>query len=471
MCMRAYSYDRRLKQAGGVDLLPGEDPKALLAGFPLQGLDSKDIALGAYLYDVFANQFSNFPSVKAFRDELAVEYARRFAGWLGYAFENRANRTTKTPPMKDLEDAIEEWVEDIPNMLTGQDKPLSKSLSAATAKYLNLSKIDKIGDRILREVHTEWKKDGEGVRNASADLRDMDISFDPARKLYVIPKVSEPGLEAKLRDLGFKFEGDSWTTRILEPLALKMFPSIKLMPSAPKPKPSRGIVPEGKPHTEAHNWFFYRWLPSNLHRFSKIFTDFGRVEGVEFVFKFTLQGDDVSVNFEKDVGGQDIASEVVRDRYKKDKSRAPWIEALDIREDLKRAGGSNAMKVVDRANDLQHSHGSMIEHFPPDVRQWYPPFLDFKYSASVMQMLKAIKDSDLREISMEIWQSTDIGQGSRYRPTEVTDHRTVRGLAMEIASQVSKQRKKQRLKQIQQTYPDMYPDVVKHLQGMGMKLT
>lgn len=476
MGMRAYSYNRQLKQAGGVDLLPGEDPATLLRGFPLQGMESQDIVLATYIYDALA---SSIPSLDDFRNKLAEEYAVRYAGWIGYALTNRANRTTKDKPMKELEEAIEEWVEDIPNMLTGSDKPLSKSLSASTAKYLDLAKIDKIGDRILREVHKEWKKDGEGTRNASADLRDMDISFDPVRRLYVIPKVSEPGLEGKLRDLGFKFEGDSWTTRILEPLALKMFPAIKLLPSAPQPKskpaPSRGIVPEGKPHTEAHNWFFYRWLPSNLHRFSKIFTDFGRVEGVEFVFKFTLQGDDIAVHFEKDVGSDDTAADVIFDRYKKQKDRAEtWLQAIEVRKDLLQAKGRNGIKVVDRANDLMHNHGAMMEHMPPDIRRWYPEFLDFKFTGSIIGQIRRIGDQDLREITLAINETLD--PEARRRPSPESsmdwrDLRTVRGLAMEVLSQNSKAGKKKRLRQMQETYPKLYHDVVKYLEKEGFRLT
>lgn len=490
MGMRAYSYDRN-KIAGGVDLLPGEDPEALLHGFPLKGMESRDIGLATYIFDMFSGMPNlDSPSIREFRDDLAAEYARRFAEWIGYALENRANRTTKDKPMRDLEDAVEKWVEDIPNMLVGTLKPLSDDLSADTAKYIKLDKVDQIGRSIFNVIRKEWDAEKKGLpktastldKIAFGELRDVDIFFDVEKRLYVIPPTEKPDAEEtrKLQDLGFTYTPDGWTAKVLEPLALKMFPPLKMIAPTPAPRgirpkgmPDKAPAPAGKPLTEGEQcriWFFNRWLPSNLHRFSKIFNEYGRAAGIDFVFKFTLQGDDVSCKFERDVGGQENAAATVFERYKKDKSRAEtWLQAIEIRKDLLFSRGKAAMAAVDRANDLQHNHGSMMEHFPPDVRRWYPSFLDFKYSASPMQMIRALRDSDLREICLAIHESME--PRSRYRPAPQTDHRTVRGLAMEITSQSGKAAKKKRLREVQKAHPELYADIVKHLESEGFHLT
>jgi hypothetical protein len=360
--------------------------------------------------------------------------------------------------MKSLENVLGSWVERIPNMLTGKDELLSKTIPVEASKFLVLEKIDAIGIKIMKVVHQEFNKAGQ--RTLNANLEELPISYDKNRGMYVIPKNSITYTNRnKLKDLGFRYDGDAWVTKMLDQRVIKELPqAAKLIKT-----PERVFTPTPK---DASEWFFHQWLPANIERFSKIFTDYGRSEGVPYEFKFVVQDDDVTVRFERNIQNIDDAITELVSRYKS-ADREGWIQAVDIYKDLRRASGKRAMQTVDRANDLQHNHGAMIEHFPPDVRSWYPAFLDFKYSASVIQMIRSLSDQDLKEIAMALFPSTDPME--RFRPSK-TDTRTVRGLAMEIAAQSGKVNKKKRLQVTRKLYPDMYDDVLKHLESMGLDL-
>ena len=447
-----YLYDRRT--AGGVDLLPGEDALFLLHGFSLDGLASKDIAVATYVFDSFSKVI---PGTTSFRDKLAEEYAERFAGWLGYVFLSRANLTLASKAMKALEEALGDWVERIPNMLTGRDEDLSHSIPVEASRFLALDKIDAIGAKILAVVKHEYAAAGK-VRNAT-DL--LPITYDRARSEYVIPKSKLTYQNRqKLRDLGFDYDGEVWFTKTLDQRALKELPSIGAVLE-------RGYVPPVAEPLDAHDWFFDAWLPANINRFSKVFTDFGRAGGVPYEFQFVVSGDDVTVHFERNIKTVSDAILELKVRYGKSGDRSGWVEAINSYFDLKKARGRAAISAVDHANDLQHSHGSMIEHFPPDVRGWYPAFLDFKFSASELQLVRAIEDQDLRELAMALLPMAD--PRDRMRPSK-TDTRTVRGLAMEVAAQPGKAAKKHRLQATKKLYPEMYAGVVKELESRGLDL-
>lgn len=51
------------------------------------------------------------------------------------------------------------------------------------------------------------------------------------------------------------------------------------------------------------------------------------------------------------------------------------------------------------------------------------------------------------------------------------DHRTPKGLALEISSQPGKARKRKLLKQVQTNYPDLYVEVVEMLKERGLDLS
>jgi len=131
------------------------------------------------------------------------------------------------------------------------------------------------------------------------------------------------------------------------------------------------------------------------------------------------------------------------------------------------AKGPSAIHAGDMANNLEHTHGAMMEHFPPGVRNWYPRFLDFKYTAHILQMINQIRSQDLRTIARELLPVQD--RMHRVVAPQV-DHRTPKGLALEISSQPGKARKKKMLKDVKVKHPDIYDAVVENLHEKGLHL-
>lgn len=448
------------KQAGGIGTGdPSEDFAALLSGISASSIQSsRDVATAAYAYWWLAEETGD-RRVKAFAENLATEYAQRFAEWLGYVFLNRANLTRTSKAMKELEEGIEQWVEFIPAMLeTGRETDLEDYVPKEVGKYIDMSLMNKIGGSIFRKVKSEYAKAG---RRQASDLDDLPVDFNPRKRRYEIPKRSLRSPDkTKLQDLGFDFDGMVWHIDHIDTDLIRKMPQFAdLQRGSRKPMPA-------KPPRE---WFFDDWLPRNLDRFAKIFNEYGRRKGVPYEFKFMLAGGrDVEVKFTRNIKTIGEAIAELEARYGKGSDREGWMEAIGSYHDLMKARGRAAIHAVDRANDLQHSHGSMIEHFPNGVATWYPAFLDFKYSADPLHLIQAIKDQDIREIALELmpfeWRRTRL-----QRPR--TEHRTVRGLAMEVAAAKGKAKKRKLLDGIKVSHPDMYDDVVAELEGRGLHLT
>jgi hypothetical protein len=225
--------------------------------------------------------------------------------------------------------------------------------------------------------------------------------------------------------------------------------------------------PPAEPAKPIREWFFEDWLPSNIDRFSKVFNTYGRTEGVPYTFKFTVSGDEVTVDFRRNIETLPEAIAELKARYGKGKDRDGWMLALASYDSLLKAKGKGAMHAVDMANNLEHTHGAMMEHFPPGVRRWYPRFLDFKYTADILQMVKQIGDEDLRTIAEALLPYQD---AKRRLITPKVDHRTPKGLALEISSQPGKANKRKMLRKVQQEHPDIYDAVVENLAEKGLKL-
>ena len=228
-----------------------------------------------------------------------------------------------------------------------------------------------------------------------------------------------------------------------------------------------GPPPPQDPPKDPKEWFFHSWLPKNIGRFSKVFDDYGRAEGVPYTFQFMIKGEEVEVSFRRNIQTVAEAIRELESRYGGASDRDGWMQAVDSYRELMRATGSAAMQAIDRANNLEHSHGAMMEHFPPGVRSWYPRFLDFKYTASPWQMVNAIEDEDLRVVASELMPLQF--RMHRLAPPQ-TDERTPKGLALEISAQPGKAKKKEMLRMTQKTHPDMYPKVVQLLEERGLHL-
>ena len=444
----------KVRQAGGIDVQ--EDVGALLSSFDPNSLSESDVAYGAYLFE-YIGGITGDNRARDFSNDLATVYAKMFAGWLGYVFLNRSNMARASQDMKMLQDSMADWVEYIPEMLRGPDRPLSSFIPKQALRFLRADVLDKLGDRAVREVKKDYSGSGS---KSSAGLEALPINYDPKARAYVIPGSQATYTNRRLlSQLGFKWDGNTWATATLDQRVLEALPQAATLKKVPS-KPSA-------PTKDPTEWFFEDWLPSNIQRFSKLFTTYGRQEHVPYEFKFILNGREVTVLFQRNIKTVADAVAELESRYGGADDRDGWMQAVWSYQELSRASGRSAIKAVDRANDLEHSHGSMMEHFPPGIRSWYPAFLDFKYTAGTWQMVHKIRDEDLRTIATEMMPLHDREERLAPKPT---DYRTPKGLATEVASQPGKSNKKKFLKGLKTTNPDIYPEIVKLLRERGLDL-
>jgi hypothetical protein len=449
----------KLRQAGGID--PTEDVAPMLPALAssMGTFSSYDICHATYVFDYLASD-TNDSRVKMFASSLATEYARRFAEWLGYVFLNRANLTQQSKAMKALQEALGDWVEAIPSMLTSKPKPPSEFVPAEATKFLKLDRIDALGQKVVRVVWQDWVKNH--TKTAMSEMEQMPITFNSSRHVYEIPKSNLTYTNrTKLRDLGFEFDGTVWFTKILDTRVLQQLPqAAQLVHTPPAAKPMR-------PAEEPKDWFFKEWLPGNIDRFTKAFNEYGKAEKVPYSFKFQVHGTEVTVNFQRDIHSIPDAIRELESRYGSDSDRDGWMEAISSYHNLQSASGKAAIHAVDRANNLEHSHGAMMEHFPPGVRTWYPRFLDFKYTAGIWQMIRAIRDEDMRVVASELMPMLDRMQRLAPKPT---DYRTPKGLVLEITSQPGKAAKKRMLKEVMVQHPELAHRILAMLDERGIDL-
>ena len=460
----AYAVAARFKlarTAGGID--PGEDVHPILSTLAatLGHSSDWDIAHATYAFDYIAFEDKD-SRTSALSYALATEYAQRFAGWLGYVFLDRANMTRRSTVMKGLEEGLGKWVEDIPNMLVGSVKTPSSFIPEGAGKFFREDRLDALGAKILRVVQGDWKHsskqaDGQGV---------LPISWNPEQHTYEIPTSNLTYQNRnKLRELGFEYQGDVWSTKTLDTQALAALGLVAHIEKVHAPVAP--AIPATMPSTDPGTWFFEGWLPKNIERFSKAFNEYGRAEGVAYSFKFQVTGRNVNVVFTRNISTIEGAVRELTDRYGGESDREGWMTAIGAWHKLRSSSGKAAMHAVDMANNLEHSHGAMMEHFPPGVRSWYPKFLDFKYTADIWHMIRAIREEDLRTVATELM---PMYQRTKRLLVAPTDYRTPKGLVLEIASQPGKAMKKKMLQQVIAEYPKMADQIVGMLKDRGLVL-
>lgn len=458
--IRAASRFWKTREAGGIDPteMSGRDYIDILPAITPESLSDQDVAHATYVFDTIQG-FEMDSALSAYAAALAREYARRFADWLGYVFLNRANLTQKSKAMKALEEGLSQWVEDVPKSFTGQSKLPSAYMTEDVTRFLHMDKIDALGTKVLKVVRADWLKQTRGLKTADT-LDALPITYNARTQKYVIPASRLTYLNRKkLNELGFTFGGGVWSTDTLDSKILQELPQAAQL--------QRGAPVEATPEEDPKDWYFEKWLPQNIDRFTKAFNSYGRSENVPYTFRFQVNGTEVKVQFQRNIDSIDEAIMELRSRYGGSSDRDGWMIAIECYQELMHATGKSAIHAIDRANNLEHSHGAMMEHFPPGVRAWYPRFLDFKYTAHIEQMLRQIEDEDLRVCAEGLMPNRNIKH--RLVPPK-TDYRTPKGLALEISSQPGKAKKRQMLKDVIKQYPDIADQVQAMLEERGLHL-
>lgn len=445
-----------IREAGGLEL--GRDPAAQLGKLSgwVKTLSNKDIAYGTYVFEYIAGMTGD-SRIKKFAGKLGEAYARSFADWLGYAFVSRARRERNLggpwgAKYEMLARNIENFLNNMIPTHTGSQQIIPIAVPKWLQKQMDQSAMSRISEQIYRYVTDAYER-----RRKTASLEDIPVKYDSALG-YVIsysPEVYRKH-NNELLDMGFKWQGYRrlWYSDKLTPEMLKKLPlSGEVGLASPREAPQDAF--------EFQSWY-EDWLPRNLDKISQILNKYSAATDKK-PWYFQLEFDpgyDVLVRLRS--GSRDDpqtiaqAVAILRDVYTGSSGREPWVAAIDVYEKLKRVKGVAAIRLIDLANNLQHSGGFMLEHMSPDLKRWYPAFLDFKYTADVLQMVKRIKDQDLRQIAQALLPTRD--QQRRLVPPS-RDHRTPKGIALELMTRKDDHTRRRMIRRIREQHPKMVEQI------------
>lgn len=269
------------------------------------------------------------------------------------------------------------------------------------------SGTSKMAKRVWTSLARQFPSSGEIVAvvkrpQLPADLKvaskmNLPVHYDKADQVWFIPPKSKTyDVRDQLGGRGYGFRWNPtkkrWESKKLTPKMKQDFEvkDTHMDPLAPAPERLKG-------------WFYEEWLPKNIDRFTRVFSDYARNLQSSYKIIFSLKGGKVKVKFKRKISTASEAIEELRYRYINRQGRGPWLEVLDkFVELVKTTNVDKLIKLIDRINNLQHSNGLFMEHFPNSVQSWYMGFLNAKYHAPTgPDLAQYIPDRDLKE--MLIW--------------------------------------------------------------------
>ena len=370
----------------------------------VRSMSPHDVAHGAYAT-------SNLPPkaaqvAKRLTDALLLRYRADLIEWMEHALMKRARVGGGGPLIKKIEKGLATLVESVPDIIQGRAPDTIDSYIPESG-YIDSNIASRALRTILRTVRADAEMAGVMGPNQRLALKQfpLDLQWNERKNRWDIP--SNPNTYAhksRLNRLGFRWDRDSYQWYLprfdrndLPQRIRRYFPNLTapapVRAPAPAPVPSRGAG-------DLHDWYFEAWLPANIDRFTKVFTDHVRNKQSSYKMLFSVAGDKVSVKFKRKVDNARDAIEELRYRYIGRQGREPWLETMDRFVDLVGATSPNKVRtLIDRINNLQHSNGLFMEHFPSNVRSWYDGFLNAKYNAPTGSHLsRYIDDRDLRDL-------------------------------------------------------------------------
>jgi hypothetical protein len=309
---------------------------------------------------------------------LLLSYRKRLVGWFEFALVKRAQVGGGGSKIAKIEEGLADFVEAIPNALNAHRK-IKVSDFVPTSDYLLPERLDPVGEKILNVVAADARQAGVWGVGRTAALN-LPLRYDDAEQVWFVDSNNTYAVKDGIKSLGLRWNPNMrrWETSQLTPAMRQEFRVLE---------PSAGL----------RDWYFEEWLPKNIGRFTRVFTDYVRNQQSSYQFIFAVSGDKVKVDFKRDATTPAKAVEELRYRYIGRQGREPWLEVMDKFIQLVDARSpSQIEQLIDRINNLQHSNGLFMEHFPSNVKNWYEGFLNAKYSTPTADMLaKQIPDKDL----------------------------------------------------------------------------
>jgi len=415
MSQLAQRIASRYLQAYEADQMSKEELTQMVSFLTSQvsSLDPASVCYGTYCCSGLQN------AEKRLTQALFTALARKYKGllleWFQYALVKRANVGGGGTGIQKLENALSLWVNSIPETLAGSPALDLESLLAGQ-DYIESTKLTAVARKIFYVVAQEYKQQAL-VRTARLQLPKWPLRRDPSLNIWFIDSNSTFAYKDALGSRGLQFRWNPVMKRWETP---RVTPEMRTYFEVEGPV----VAPKLTTPVEAiRTWFFDSWLPGNIARFTKVFTDYARNVQSSYKILFTLSGGKVTVTFKRQISTMRDAIEELRYRYIGRQGREPWLEVLDKVIELAGAQEPNQiLHIIDRVNNLQHSNGLFLEHFPKNVQSWYVKMLNAKYAApTVSHLSRMIPDKDLRDLFS--WLGTLVGQSYvsdlRFQPLSV----------------------------------------------------
>lgn len=351
-------------------------------------MDDESVAYGAYAASAVPGERQAILGTLPAR--LMLSYRSRLVAWFEYALKKRAKAGGGGSGIKRIEQGLADFIKLIPDAMAN-NQAIRVSDFVPANEYLDPDRMNPVGESIIRAIRREAEH--AGVLAPRLVSVNPPIGFpleqDVDTGIWYVPTNSQTFyVKDRLRDLGFRWNarGRVWEVARLTADIRREF----------------GLTQTGGA-TGVRQWFD-GWLPSNINRFTRIFSDYARSKQSSYELVFSVANGVVDVSFRRDVNTAAKAVEELRYRYTNKHGREPWLEVMDRFIDLVGATTPNQVhRLIDRINNLQHSNGLFMEHFPSDVRAWYGGFLNAKYhTPTVDELSKQIPDRDLRGLLVEV---------------------------------------------------------------------
>jgi hypothetical protein len=384
-------------------------------------MDDESVAYGAYAASAVPNERQFILSTLPAR--LLLSYRKRLVSWFEYALMKRAKAGGGGTGIKKIEQGLADFTNRIPDAIINSQM-IRVSDFVPENEYLDPDRMNPVGERIFRAIRQEAEQAGVFVPQLISVNPPIGFTLEQnvdTGNWYVPNNTQTFYIKDKLRDMGFRWnpKGRVWEVAHLTPDIRREF----------------GLA-QSDTTTNMRQWF-EKWLPANINRFTRIFSDYARGKQSSYELVFSVKNRSVSVSFQRKVNTAAQAVEELRYRYINKHGREPWLEVMDRFIDLVRANTPNQIhRLIDRINNLQHSNGLFMEHFPPDVRVWYDAFLNAKYhTPTVDELAKQIPDRDLRGLLVEVAKTRRRPVDWVYAPTP--EYHAMKKELQEVGTQIN----------------------------------
>lgn len=380
----------------------------------VSSMDPKSVAYGTYVAAAFTGSKKDW--VHALQKSLLLAYRKNLIEWMEHALVKRANLGGGGSGIKKVEKGLAAFAEAVPDIVQGKGSDKLSDYLPDT-EYFVSKLLDPIGTKIINVVRSDAEK--ASVQKTARRSHRFTIQWDDRDRVWFIPydnytfdyydQLAMDGFKVNRPKRRWEYKKKRLAPALERTYDIEGGPAPKAKPkpkprSAPTPTPEPLATPAGG-ESPLHDWYFETWLPANIDRFTQVFSNFARSKQSSYSVIFSVTGRKVNVKFKRQIDTPAEAVEELRYRYTNRRGRESWLEVIDyfIKLVNHASADKGTMFLIDRINNLQHSNGLFMEHFPSNIKSWYEKFLNAKFhTPSASELAKNIPDRDLKNLFLEL---------------------------------------------------------------------